>query len=118
MTILVKFSRDWGDEFNCEELILVEHKSLEEVEAMFIRALQFIKDHHVDLYFGTNEYYDSAELELSDFKFIELDEVGEMEGIEFLKKYVLPQYRTGRYGSFGTGIIYQLLEAEGEYLED
>lgn len=99
--ILVKFSASWADEFECEELLLVEG-TLESVTA---RLEEFLEegyyDHEYDEYytefsFGTNESFQLEDLSLSDFSLTELLE----SEAECIKTHI--------GSNFGTGILSQI----------
>lgn len=63
---LVKFSRDWADEFTAEQF-RVFNDTCEARE--FIQSLLKSED---ELYFGTNEFYDPSELDETDFTVMEI----------------------------------------------
>lgn len=56
---LVRFSRDWADEFTAEGLAILSQEQLDKLHKNADK---------MDWFFGTNEGYYAGELETSDFK--------------------------------------------------
>ncbi len=85
--VLVKFKRDWADEFTCEKFKIIKDSTIcKEKE----NTSELIKE---ELYFGTNEYFEAGELSLDDFEFVEIT----------TREYNLIEKLIGT--KFGTGIV-------------
>ena len=86
MRYLLKFSRDWADEFQCEQFKIVE--TLEEAESL----VEKIETSEGELSFGTNEYFEPEELLDS----VDIKEISDEDALVI----------TSLLGdSFGTGIL-------------
>lgn len=95
MKVLVKFSCDWADEFQCEEFKIVEVDSINDAKQQVLDDLTEWDD---EVYFGTNECFEKDELDInSDYTFQELTEQQATVLIDLF----------GQGGSvqFGTGIL-------------
>jgi hypothetical protein len=101
MPTLVIFSRDWADEFQCEEFIITE-LSKDDAEKLIFNKLQ----KSYEYYFGTNEGFETNDLSIQDF---EIKEISDQEK-ETLTKLIGER--------FGTGILYAMFNDEEEYEED
>lgn len=64
---LVKFSKDWADEFTAEGLVILTDDQKLQLE-------QLIEEELFDFYFGTNEGWDAGEVSLADFTFTQITE--------------------------------------------
>lgn len=72
MPTLVKFSRDWADEFQAEGLAIL---TADQVEAL----IEEVENGFREWDFGTNEGWEEGELDMSDFTFTPItDEEAEM----------------------------------------
>ncbi len=94
--IIVTFKKDWADEFDCQQLIVLEG-TIDRVKAYINHHCEEV----LDLYFGTNEGFD--ELDPSDFAVSNLSE----EEFQTIKKYLLPNSWNV---TFGTGILAAFFE--------
>lgn len=68
MPTLVRFKKDWADEFDVE-CFGVYGASLEEMKQTIIEDVV-----GKSRYFGTNEGWESGEITINDFKFVEITE--------------------------------------------
>lgn len=98
--LLVKFSADWADEFDCEEMALVRGR-----KSLIERRIRAHIDGGYDLFFGTNQSFEDGDL---DMRHIEIVEISREE-------YATLNGLLGK--TFGTGVLNQLLE-EPENDED
>ena len=105
-TVLVKFDRDWGDEFDVENFEVVENTTVEELKATIKEALNFEEEY----YFGSNEGWGFSELSLEDFSFRVLEEAE----YELLKNLFGVRYNGQVEFGTGSGIFTHLRE----YLEE
>lgn len=85
--ILIKFRRDWADEFTCEEFRIVDG-TLEEVREKLERGIK------EEIYFGSNEGYHEGDLEIDDF---ELSVISE-EIAKIIEKYIGTDFGVGPIG--------------------
>ena len=62
--VLVTFSKDWADEFQCEQFVIAESED---------QASRWIADVVENgAYFGTNEGWEAGEIEADDFQLTEI----------------------------------------------
>tara|TARA_R100001594_G_scaffold1048_2_gene4357 strand:+ start:10937 stop:11230 length:294 start_codon:yes stop_codon:yes gene_type:complete len=93
MKYLLVFSSNWADEFDCEQLRIVDTR--EQAEEI-VEKLNNMDDTD-EIYFGTNEGFYGEEL----FDSVSIKEITD-EQAEFLKDTLnISSYR----GTFGTGIL-------------
>lgn len=84
---ILKFEKDWADEFQCEQFAIYPTKG----DAL--RVVQEIVESNEDQYFGTNEGWESGEIDDVDFSVINVDD-------DFAEKLL------NIFGNrFGTGIL-------------
>lgn len=95
MNFLIKFDQDWADEFQCQQFRIVEldcssaAKGIKKIKA----AIKETLDRTAELYFGTNEFYETLALTVEDFE------------VDFVSA-ITAEVLTSRLGTtFGTGIL-------------
>lgn len=86
MLNLIKFSKDWADEFQAEGLAIFTPDETTQLKAL-VEAGEF------EFYFGTNEGWDYGDIDLDDFTFTEISE----EEAAFLKR-LIPDLKNGSFG--------------------
>lgn len=96
MPVLVKFSSDWADEFQCEEFKLIEANSVEEAKEKIQAGLDECDG---EIFFGTNEFFDKDRLRLDvEYTFHVLTDEEAAVITKFFTRY-------GDTVQFGTGIL-------------
>lgn len=83
---LVKFSKDWADEFDAEGFTLLTDEQKSRLETL-------VEEGNFDYYFGTNEGFDAGDIDLEDFTFVQLTE-GEVKLLQTL----FPEVKSGAFG--------------------
>ena len=91
---LVKFTKDWADEFTAEGFTILTDEQ--------VRQLESLCETGFDFYFGTNEGWDAGEVEFSDF---DITPISEEEAL-FLER-LFPDCRTYGFGqiTYGSYIV-------------
>lgn len=97
MLKLVKFSRDWADEFQAEGFIILSAEDVEKLDTL-------VSEGNFEWYFGTNEGFEAGDIEMTDF---EITDISEEEAL-FLER-LFPDARRGFGQIFDASFIEEAL---------
>lgn len=101
--VLLIFKSNYADEFDIEEMMLIE-KSQSQTHDMVKDIVKYCdKEPHYEFYFGTNEFIPAESIQLGDFQIIDLDP--RPEAASFMKHLL-----NNRRGKFGIGILEHLID--------
>jgi hypothetical protein len=94
MAVLVKFEKDWADEFDVENFYARKDVTVEEETT----AIQAELDRGEERSFGSNEYWEAEELSIDDYT---ITEITDEEFEVLVKLFSVPG---SKYVAFGTGV--------------
>ena len=94
MAVLVKFEKDWADEFDVDNFYARKDVTVEEETA----AIQAELDRGEERWFGTNEGWEADELDIDDYT---ITEITDEEFSVLARLFSVPG---SKYVAFGTGV--------------
>jgi len=96
MPLLVKYSGDWADEFQCEEFCIIPNRA--KYDAWIAAVKSNIDNGQNEFYFGTNEFHTFEDID-DLTRDLEVTEITDEEAAVFNKYF---------RGSFGTSGVFSI----------